>query len=446
MIKEASSGREIKRGGRTVSIPGKDVVTSNEAEYLGLIDSLRQCIELHAERVSVKGDSDLVIQQMRGTNRVRHENLIPLHQQAQAFASQFPHIDFEAIPRARNTVADSIANFYASQRNLPVPPDGQPAPRPDFTQAWMQALELAVGSISHHRALEDALQRVPESEKAFPPSFLPPAAPLAGSSVHSTQQTYSAPGSIRTPSIQTQQDRNTSQATSQGTSRVSTPFSALFDDNDNDDNDNDTVDENQVRAALENQTPELAARRLAVHRDGLASLQVRYLLGHVRCGLTEAYRLTAHYFATQKQWRPCAQQWSFAYDIVNSTIIDLDSLVAQRMAGILEHSHNLVQLDHVLFVLNLVKDDTKRERDIALERMHHRLTFLDRKLNPLREERDQVKQRWGIQRWTNNPQPKMDYATRIIMYQKEKNELERAIGVLQLLHLQDEGVVLERDI
>ena len=53
--------------------------TNNVAEYMGLIEGLRQAIVLDIKNIEIEGDSQLVISQLNGTYRVKHPNLIPLY-------------------------------------------------------------------------------------------------------------------------------------------------------------------------------------------------------------------------------------------------------------------------------------------------------------------------------------------------------------------------------
>jgi len=58
------------------------VATNNVAEYRGLIEGMRRAGELGVRRLTVHGDSKLVIEQMKGAWRVRAEGLRALHDEA----------------------------------------------------------------------------------------------------------------------------------------------------------------------------------------------------------------------------------------------------------------------------------------------------------------------------------------------------------------------------
>src|SRR5438045_5960697 len=52
--------------------------TNNVAEYRALVAALEEAQKLGARRIMVRGDSELVIKQMRGEYRVKHPDLRPL--------------------------------------------------------------------------------------------------------------------------------------------------------------------------------------------------------------------------------------------------------------------------------------------------------------------------------------------------------------------------------
>jgi ribonuclease HI len=84
--------------------------TNNVAEYQGLIAALSWAIEHGASTLTVKSDSLLVVQQMRGVYKVKHEGLKPLFGQAKLLAHKIGRVTYEHIPREKNKDADRLAN------------------------------------------------------------------------------------------------------------------------------------------------------------------------------------------------------------------------------------------------------------------------------------------------------------------------------------------------
>lgn len=98
--------------GETVFEIGKKIgiATNNVAEYQGLIAGLRAVseIDLSAE-VEVRMDSKLVVEQMSGNWKVKHENIKPL---VIAAREAFPpeQVKYVWVPRENNKKADSLLN------------------------------------------------------------------------------------------------------------------------------------------------------------------------------------------------------------------------------------------------------------------------------------------------------------------------------------------------
>ena len=84
--------------------------TNNVAEYRGLIAGLEEAAKLGATEVEVLMDSKLVVEQMSGRWKVKHPDLVALHQEAKALALRFDRISYAWIPRAENSHADRLAN------------------------------------------------------------------------------------------------------------------------------------------------------------------------------------------------------------------------------------------------------------------------------------------------------------------------------------------------
>jgi ribonuclease HI len=84
--------------------------TNNYAEYYGLIYGLEEATKRGIEHITVKGDSLLVIKQMRGEYQVKSENLLKLYQQAKTLEKQFEKIEFIHIYRNENKRADYLCN------------------------------------------------------------------------------------------------------------------------------------------------------------------------------------------------------------------------------------------------------------------------------------------------------------------------------------------------
>ena len=87
------------------------IATNNVAEYNGLIAALQWAADRGMTRLAVKGDSLLLIEQMRGNYKVKNEGLKPLYLKARMLVMQIGDVSFEHVPREKNKDADRLSNL-----------------------------------------------------------------------------------------------------------------------------------------------------------------------------------------------------------------------------------------------------------------------------------------------------------------------------------------------
>jgi ribonuclease HI len=86
------------------------VATNNVAEYTGLIAALQWAADNDVKALAVKGDSLLIVEQMRGNYKVKNEGLKPLHMKARMLVMQIGNVSFAHVPRDKNKDADRLSN------------------------------------------------------------------------------------------------------------------------------------------------------------------------------------------------------------------------------------------------------------------------------------------------------------------------------------------------
>lgn len=91
--------------------------SNNVAEYTGLIEGLRAVLELGLAQdaiIEVRMDSQLVIEQMSGRWKIKHEDMRRLARQAQELAGSITAtggtVSYTWIPREENAAADALSN------------------------------------------------------------------------------------------------------------------------------------------------------------------------------------------------------------------------------------------------------------------------------------------------------------------------------------------------
>ena len=138
VVRDADTGQVLRE-----VAAGIGVASNNVAEYRGLIAGLQAAVDLGADEVDVRMDSLLVVNQMKGDWKVKHEAMKPLASEAAALVRRLPVVRFAHVPRAQNAHADRLANeaMDAAARGLEwearteVPePEPEPAARP--RPAW----------------------------------------------------------------------------------------------------------------------------------------------------------------------------------------------------------------------------------------------------------------------------------------------------------------------
>ena len=82
----------------------------NEAEYHALITGLKAAIELGIQDIRVRGDSNLIVSQVKGDWKVKEPRLIPLHAECNEMKKKFRRFDIAHVRREFNKDADALAN------------------------------------------------------------------------------------------------------------------------------------------------------------------------------------------------------------------------------------------------------------------------------------------------------------------------------------------------
>ncbi|KAK2079445.1 hypothetical protein QBZ16_003137 [Prototheca wickerhamii] len=93
VLYDKSTGAEVSRVCRYVGTK-----TNNEAEYLGLIAGMQEARRLGCQSIEIRGDSQLVINQIQDNWKVKADSLKPYHQTATDLYQSFPSRTAHHIP------------------------------------------------------------------------------------------------------------------------------------------------------------------------------------------------------------------------------------------------------------------------------------------------------------------------------------------------------------
>ena len=84
--------------------------TNNAAEYRSLLYGMEAALAHGVQHLEAQGDSKLVVMQVKGVWKVKHQLLRTLHQQTLAYVGRFQTFNIFHIPRELNGEADALAN------------------------------------------------------------------------------------------------------------------------------------------------------------------------------------------------------------------------------------------------------------------------------------------------------------------------------------------------
>ncbi len=83
--------------------------TNNEAEYEALIRGIKEAHNLKLLSLNIFADSQLVVRQITGEYKVKHERMKPLHKQAFELLDKLENWNIEHVLRDKNTRADALS-------------------------------------------------------------------------------------------------------------------------------------------------------------------------------------------------------------------------------------------------------------------------------------------------------------------------------------------------
>jgi ribonuclease HI len=88
--------------------------TNNEAEYEALVAGLNLAQRMRAQRLKVHSDSQIVIQQVKGTYEARDARLKKYFDLVQRLVTEFEVVEYYQIPRSQNKKADALSKLASS--------------------------------------------------------------------------------------------------------------------------------------------------------------------------------------------------------------------------------------------------------------------------------------------------------------------------------------------
>ena len=66
---------------------------------------------MSSEKIEIKSDSQLVVNQLKGDYKVKAKRIIPLYRHVSLLKAKFPDIEIDWVPREKNREADELTNI-----------------------------------------------------------------------------------------------------------------------------------------------------------------------------------------------------------------------------------------------------------------------------------------------------------------------------------------------
>lgn len=92
--------------------------TNNQAEYTALIKALEKASELGIREIKIFTDSELLVNQIKGTYKVKSHNIRELFFRVMELLKKFENVEIFHIRREENKEADKLANLAFKDRNV----------------------------------------------------------------------------------------------------------------------------------------------------------------------------------------------------------------------------------------------------------------------------------------------------------------------------------------
>jgi len=105
VVIEDPSGAVLREVGERIAD-----TTCNVAEYVAVLRAIKEALALGATDLTLLLDSELLVNQLRGSYKVKALHLQPYHRQALHLLGQLRHWQARHVPREQNARADALAN------------------------------------------------------------------------------------------------------------------------------------------------------------------------------------------------------------------------------------------------------------------------------------------------------------------------------------------------
>lgn len=108
---KSTDDRLLVEGGKYLGI-----TTNNQAEYQAVKIALEKAVEIRAQHIQFRLDSQLVVNQLNGVYQIRNRDLWPIHSAIKELVHRFKGVTFTHVRREFNKEADAMVNKILDQQ------------------------------------------------------------------------------------------------------------------------------------------------------------------------------------------------------------------------------------------------------------------------------------------------------------------------------------------
>ncbi|XP_057435810.1 uncharacterized protein LOC130728374 [Lotus japonicus] len=175
---DGSSNKTGSGAGITIESPDKMIIeqslkfefkaSNNQSEYEALIAGLRLAIELGVQKLFIKGDSQLVVKQVKGEYQVKDPQLSKYLEVVHRLMMEVKEIKIEHVPRGQNERADVLAKLASTGRlgnYQTVIQETLPRPSIDLVEIKLKAVKSVIeGEPSWMESIKIFLENPPKDD------------------------------------------------------------------------------------------------------------------------------------------------------------------------------------------------------------------------------------------------------------------------------------------
>ena len=350
----------------------------------------------------------------------------------------------------------------------------------DYSQDWLDAIHKSSTScLQNHNSTMDDLNTalnylnkleahllVKERKWHYPPNMRPPPLPGSTTNAHHHAHPSDQPTPFNTSALVPPSTILVSPLSNISSTTKTSNRYALFQDDEDDDDDDDDEEEEDIDATTvaddvdeagdqitfhpQNAATDAATKTNKAKEPYIAGMDMRRIMIRIYNAQSDVFSAQAFLYRKQypPEWLNGANKYSHCLHKIHSALLLADTEISKWMSYMYKkNSRNNRRNHHQEFpsmytnrIVELLTEDAEivqvavqtmtANRDQYVSAAKQLEAKLLNKLRPQWRARDEAKERMGMERWTNNKNPKNDFSQLRIEYEQELNDIRKAIQYL----------------